>query len=519
MKEFYYYMMLVLMALAAGCQREPINNLTEVYASMEDVEDDLTKTYLSGTDICWSAGDRIAVFYKNTLRKRFDVTPESIDSKEATFLLDESYVQTGNNENISNNVAYYPFCDVTCTPDGSFFTLSNLTIPYTQYYEQGSIGFETFPMVAVTEDTDDVDFSFKNICGVLQLQLTGYGFVKSVSVKGNNGEILAGEAVVTAGYGKVPSITMSSEGSKVVTLDCGAGVELDETTPTSFFIVLPPVQFEGGFTITVTDTGGGSKEYSTTKKNPVGRSASLKMPSKEYIGKNPILEGDYVDEYGINHGQGIEIEGVVWAPVNCGYHKDNFKYGKLYQWGRKYGQGYDTDKVAPTIQKGRVSLEVGQAEENSNCFYTNDSLPFDWLLSSRSDLWNGGTDKVPVKTEYDPCPKGWRVPTYTEFQTLIHLNHPKWTTDDSGLEGYLFTGKSACSEEVRQVFFIATGYRFGEKGTNSQPATHGTYWTSTPYPITYNCSTYYFYFNSMWAEVDMGGYSRSNGLTVRCVQE
>lgn len=151
--------------------------------------------------------------------------------------------------------------------------------------------------------------------------------------------------------------------------------------------------------------------------------------------------------------------------------------------------------------------------------FTNDSLPFDWLLSSRSDLWNGGTDEVPVKTEYDPCPKGWRVPTYTEFQTLIHLNHPKWTTDDSGLEGYLFTGTSAYSEEVRQIFFNATGYRFGEKGTNSQPVTHGTYWTSTPYPITYNCSTYYFYFNSMWAEVDMGGYSRSNGLTVRCVQE
>ena len=106
MKEFYYYMMLVLMVLAAGCQREPFNNLSEVYASMEDVEDDLTKTYLSGTDICWSAGDRIAVFYKNTLRKRFDVTPESIDSKEATFMLDESYVQTGKNENISDNVAY-----------------------------------------------------------------------------------------------------------------------------------------------------------------------------------------------------------------------------------------------------------------------------------------------------------------------------------------------------------------------------------------------------------------------------
>ena len=133
-----------------------------------------------------------------------------------------------------------------------------------------------------------MNFRFKNICGVMQFQLTGYGYVKSVSVKGNNEEVLCGPAVVTAGYGKEPSITMSAEGGKSVTLDCGeGGVELNETTPVSFFIVLPPVQFEGGFTITVTDTWGGSKEYSTTKKNPVGRSKGLRMPAKEYVGEKP----------------------------------------------------------------------------------------------------------------------------------------------------------------------------------------------------------------------------------------
>ena len=55
----------------------------------------------------------------------------------------------------------------------------------------------------------------------------------------------------------------------------------------------------------------------------------------------PREDCDYVDEYGINHGKGVEIDGVVWAPVNCGYHKSDYRYGKLYQWGRKYGQGYD----------------------------------------------------------------------------------------------------------------------------------------------------------------------------------
>ena len=49
---------------------------------------------------------------------------------------------------------------------------------------------------------------------------------------------------------------------------------------------------------------------------------------------------EYIDEYGINHGGGIMIDSIVWAPVNCGYHATDFPYGKLYQWGRYHGQGY-----------------------------------------------------------------------------------------------------------------------------------------------------------------------------------
>mgnify|MGYP006897799255 FL=1 len=217
MRKLYYYMTVALLLFAAGCQHEEItsfeqdDDVLEVYASIEDIEDAKTRTYLSGSEVYWSSGDQIAVFYKNTLRKRFDVTPESIDSKNATFLMDEGYVQMGSNVKVSHNVAYYPFCDVTCAPDGSSYTLSNLILPSIQSYVEESVGLGAFPMVAVTENTDDVDFRFKNICGVMQFQLKGSGFVRSVSVKGNRGEILAGPAAVTAGYGKEPSISMSAE--------------------------------------------------------------------------------------------------------------------------------------------------------------------------------------------------------------------------------------------------------------------------------------------------------------------
>ena len=225
---------------------------------------------------------------------------------------------------------------------------------------------------------------------------------------------------------------MSAEGVKEVTLDCGeSGVELNETTPVSFFIALPPVQFEGGFTITVTDTWGGSKEYSTSKKNPVGRSKGLRMPAKEYIGVRPPQEGDYIDEYGVNHGQGIEIDGIVWAPVNCGYKKDDYPYGKYYQWGRKYGLGLDRNST----RLSPVSYTISLNQEKANLFYICEAGdPFNWCSTSKPDFWNEGTEGNPVKTVYDPCPEGWRVPTNTELCALT-AHYSSKTTNGEGQNG------------------------------------------------------------------------------------
>ena len=535
MRKLHYYMTAALLLFAAGCQHEEIasveqdDGVLEVYASIEDVDGAETRTYLSGNEVYWSSGDKIAVFYKNTLRKRFDVTPESIDSKNATFLLDEGYVQMGSNVNVSHNVAYYPFCEVTCAPDGSSYTLSNLTLPSTQSYVDGSVGLGAFPMVAVTENTDDVNFCFKNICGVMQFQLKGSGFVKSVSVRGNRGEVLAGSAVVTAGYGKEPSISMSAEGVKEVTLDCGeSGVELNETTPVSFFIVLPPVGFEGGFTITVTDIWGGSKEYSTAKKNPIVRSKGLRMPSKEYIGVRPPQEGDYIDEYGVNHGPGIEIDGVVWAPVNCGYHKDDFKYGKLYQWGRKYGVGYYgdlwdndvkteevyEDGILPEMVEGLVYLKEYQSSEYDDVFFAVPPIlvPKDFP-HWRPTLWNHGSDESPVRSEYDPCPTGWRVPTYNELKSII-LNRT-WGMHDKQY-GCWFTDSDNPSSLAPRIFLPVAGGMIDGGNSASGRGNTGCYWSSLSSESGLNnmlCFDSIDYFLDIWYS------NEAPAASIRCVKD
>lgn len=221
---------------------------------------------------------------------------------------------------------------------------------------------------------------------------------------------------------------------------------------------------------------------------------------------------DYVDEYGINRGPGIEIDGVVWAPVNCGYHETDYKWGKLYQWGRKYGQGYDCpwdktydDASVPVKIQGSVNLAAGQSEENANKYYYQSVSPFDWCTTQDSHLWNVGTNNAPVKTEYDPCPAGWRVPTYNELLGLSQ-NRSSWTTSD-GQNGYWLSGKSSYTSEVSQIFFPAAGYRRDDREDGVDRSRGGYYYSSSAQNFLMFYSSY-FTFSTI-----------SVGASVRCVKD
>jgi uncharacterized protein (TIGR02145 family) len=227
-----------------------------------------------------------------------------------------------------------------------------------------------------------------------------------------------------------------------------------------------------------------------------------------------VATADYIDEYGVNHGKGTAIGMAIWAPVNCGYHKDDYKYGKLYQWGRKYGQGYDGDATTPTIEEGGISAITGQHKSKSNVFFTSTSeFNYDWLYPQDSKLWNSGTDSNPVKTENDPCPEGWRVPTYAELDELNN-NYSSWTTDDNGRSGRWFSGPNSYTASVPQVFFPAAGGRGSYDGTADDRGSDGSYWSSRPY------SDYASRLHFDSSSVNMSNaVDRALGFSVRCVQE
>ena len=237
--------------------------------------------------------------------------------------------------------------------------------------------------------------------------------------------------------------------------------------------------------------------------------------------KQTLKAKDYVDEFGVNHGPGVAIGMAVWAPVNCGYEAatadyKGYPYGKLYQWGRKYGQGYDSnDASTPELSEGGVSLKGGQSKSNENVFFTCPDSPYDWLYSKNNALWNSGTEESPVKTEYDPCPDGWRVPTYAELSEL-YGNRSSWTQNDLGQSGYWFSGPSSYSSEAAQVFFPAAGYRGYSTGDAFNRGFYGYYWSSRPYNYDRNFAYRLYFYDG---DASMYSYARASGYSVRCVQD
>lgn len=248
--------------------------------------------------------------------------------------------------------------------------------------------------------------------------------------------------------------------------------------------------------------------------------------STHYSPVNYFIVGDiYVDEYGINHGVGIEFGGIIWAPVNCGYHETYFKYGKLYQWGRKYGQGYQgsiasdivddtySDSFLPQIIEGPVELSVGQSKENADEFYNVLLPPFDWCVSRDINLWNDGSEINPIKTQYDPCPVGWRVPTSMELEVLTG-RYWYWTIDN-GQNGYCFSYTSPQTDNSPQVFLPAAGFLTFDAGSAEYRGGNGYYWSSEANDADDACSLS-FNINSVF---HLSFSNRAYGKSVRCVKE
>lgn len=283
---------LAMSALLCGCQKDHVSELAKgrgtIQATIEEIS--ATRTVMDeDNSIRWSEGDQIVGFMKSTLGVKYQVTAASVGKTSASF---EEVSSGGLNAGteLEHIIAYYPYSSsVSAAKSGSNYTL-DVILPTEQTYVAESFGDGAMPMVAVSETNN---ITFRNVCGGMKLQLKGTQKVASIKVEGKNGELLSGAATVTAYTDETkPAITMASGASTSVTLDCGSGVLLNESTATEFIVALPPVLFSKGFTVTVTDIAGQVYTVETEKANSIIRSSLLVMPEiviKEQLAKNVVV--------------------------------------------------------------------------------------------------------------------------------------------------------------------------------------------------------------------------------------
>lgn len=299
-----YLSLIFCLVSAFGCSfdREELNeNLSNsiFYGVMEDVCG--TKTFLGEDNyVRWSAGDEIMIFNGFSVADRYSVSETSAGQRSASFdyggPVKDGFVS---GYDIEHNVALYPLSEeVQCSSimsDGQLegYALVNVKLPSRQVYESGSFANGSYPMVALTNSVQDQRLAFKNVCGGVKLSLRGERSISSITLRGNNGELLAGDCeIITDLVDKKPEVIMSEETEIEVCLDCGEnGVALDIVEGTTFIISVPPVNFTKGFSLVIEDTQGNEFILKTSKENEVVRSALLVMPEVSVEDCNsPFLE-------------------------------------------------------------------------------------------------------------------------------------------------------------------------------------------------------------------------------------
>ncbi|MBR5175420.1 MAG: leucine-rich repeat protein [Bacteroidales bacterium] len=267
----------------------PVQDDVVFYASFEQPSDIDTKVYANeNLHLRWTADDRISIFNKITYNQQYKFLGETGDNAGGFNKVDGAEFVTGNE--IPHVVSVYPYQKSTKITEDEILTVS---LPSEQYYSNNTFGLGANTMVSVSSDNV---LQYKNVGGYLKIRLYGNNaVVNSVSLKGNNGEKLAGDATVSMSMNGAPNVVMEEDAVDEIILICETPVTLGNTAEksTDFWFVIPPVEFKEGFTIVVSGPFC-HFEQSTEKdlvieRNKLSKMSPIKVDLDLSVGNNCIV--------------------------------------------------------------------------------------------------------------------------------------------------------------------------------------------------------------------------------------
>lgn len=324
MRKFLLFAFAVLMFTA--CAEDTITEQQSIQPIVDEAsatlvvgfEDDETRIQLNeDRKTVWTKGDCVSAFYRSDANQKWQYNGKTGIRTGELECVDKGMETT----KTSRIVIVYPY-DENYGFDPATYTVAT-SMPATQTYMEDSFGLDGNLMVSSSEYNQ---FVLKSVYGWVKLQLTGNGEkVKSISVCGNAGEQVAGDAVINtsdatmmlAADGDMSDVTILTE----VTLDCGEGVELGAEA-TAFYIALPPQTYTKGITVDIKAVDGSTMTKSTDKALTIERNHIQPMATLVYDS--------------INAQPNNEI--WYWCDVELSlssYYVNNFGYTTIFD-GEKY---------------------------------------------------------------------------------------------------------------------------------------------------------------------------------------
>ena len=468
------------LTMLASCSKESSSEGPLYYASIEPTD---TKVYADeNLMVLWHHDDRIGIFEKYTFNKEFRFLG-STGANSGSFeqVSNPSYV-TGNE--IPHIIAVYPYDETTSVSNSeviSFF------FPNGQTYSENSFGSGSNVMVSFTEDNY---LRFRNVGGYLSIKLYGASVdVAAIRLKGNDAELLAGNAFIEATVSEPPAVVFDKTNAlPEIMLSCETPVALNGLSSEykEFWFVVPPVTFKHGFTVTVIDKYGNEFVKSTSKTITIERNKLFQMSPLEVFFDGSDI--DYVD-------LGLSVK---WAKTNLGASSPEGS-GDYFAWG----------ETAPKEEYSWATYKW--------CNGTYSTLTKYCFTASRG--YNGFTDNVKSLDIEDDAAHSvlgdsWRLPSDSEWMELANLENCTWTwTSLNGVQGYRVTSK----RNGRSIFLPASGRYYRTYGLQ-KVGTDGYYWSSD-LNDTNTVQGYCLHFTSDPSSINRFGGERSSGHVIRAVFE
>ena len=402
----------------------------------------------------------------------------------------------------SQSIFIAPFVTITSSASGAVSAGTSVTFTATTYNFSGTPTYQWYKNSVAINGETNASYTTSTLAHGDQI----YVIASAVTSNSLNADITASAVVSVLGDGCINKTTLSTPAGQSSYAWYKDNVVIPSATTNTY---TPTAS--GVYKVTVTN-GSSTSTSSTTTLYECGRTADGSMVVVE--GSSTLISrdgskntGNGVDGRGKiltkpwTYGTVTTATGKVWLDRNLGATRvatsstDAAGYGDYFQWGRP-ADGHQTKYLTNNNSTGFTNTRSATAVPSTDLWIVPTDDSNDWLSTPDNTLWTG------ANPTNNPCPAGFRIPTLSE-----------WSAENIANVGATFaTNGLKLTLPGMLTNFGSGGASYTAKGS------YGQYLTQTAYTTGPNGGARYFGVNgSNQAWFDQN-YYKSQGMSVRCIQ-